>query len=292
MSRDESFIKLNKDSYQYTKSVQRLFDQICKPLKELSIDFFSYMRIFKNGQYLLISNNPDLNYLYLGTIKSAGEFWTHKISNDNMSTTNEEKSNFFIYSPIINNFDKNKDPVVHLTYDLGIKRGISTYKSEDDYSIENYAFCTREVTDPSLELYLNNYQLLDRFIRYFKDKSQDMIDTSDKRKLAYYNHDFDLHNRSYQQKTEMKVRKFLEMTRCRYTSISTKKGNVIPTIRELECINYMLKGYSMKQVANILDLSPRTVEAYIQNIKQKTGCTSKSDLLSAFANSNFMGRNA
>jgi len=47
-----------------------------------------------------------------------------------------------------------------------------TYKSEDDYSIENYAFCTSEIADSSLQLYLSNYQLLDRLIIYFKEKSK------------------------------------------------------------------------------------------------------------------------
>jgi DNA-binding CsgD family transcriptional regulator len=49
--------------------------------------------------------------------------------------------------------------------------------------------------------------------------------------------------------------------------------------RELECLFYTLRGKTAKQAAEILNLSKRTVESYIENIKNKFGCNTKSDLL-------------
>ncbi|MFT3741397.1 MAG: LuxR C-terminal-related transcriptional regulator [Gammaproteobacteria bacterium] len=39
--------------------------------------------------------------------------------------------------------------------------------------------------------------------------------------------------------------------------------------REEECLFYLLQAKSIKSIANILNISPRTVEAHISNIKNK-----------------------
>lgn len=66
-------------------------------------------------------------------------------------------------------------------------------------------------------------------------------------------------------------------------------GNFPNTInfskRELEVLFYYLRGKSAKTIAKILQLSFRTVENYIQNIKNKVGLDRKEDLID-FAISN------
>ena len=39
------------------------------------------------------------------------------------------------------------------------------------------------------------------------------------------------------------------------------------TCRETQCVYYLLHGYTMVKTAYILDLSPRTIEFYVKNIK-------------------------
>ncbi len=51
------------------------------------------------------------------------------------------------------------------------------------------------------------------------------------------------------------------------------------TTRELQCIDYLLQGFNNKNIATKLHLSPRTVEAYIENIKEKLCCKSKIELI-------------
>lgn len=54
------------------------------------------------------------------------------------------------------------------------------------------------------------------------------------------------------------------------------------SIREIECLNLVLENRSYKQIANTLNLSPRTVEHYVDNIKDKLNCSTKLDLISKF----------
>ena|SRR3990167_450133 len=64
--------------------------------------------------------------------------------------------------------------------------------------------------------------------------------------------------------------------------------NVYFTQREAECMMLILRGYTNTQVAQLLNLSSRTVEFYLKNMRQKTGCISKTHLMSCIAKTNFL----
>lgn len=48
--------------------------------------------------------------------------------------------------------------------------------------------------------------------------------------------------------------------------------------REMQCLFYTAGGRTAKEIAKLLDLSPRTVEHYIENLKSKFDCTTKVQL--------------
>ena len=56
------------------------------------------------------------------------------------------------------------------------------------------------------------------------------------------------------------------------------------TEREMSCIRQIAKGYTMKTIGKQLNISPRTVETHINNIKLKTGCHYKSELIDFILN--------
>jgi DNA-binding CsgD family transcriptional regulator len=51
------------------------------------------------------------------------------------------------------------------------------------------------------------------------------------------------------------------------------------TRRQIDCLFYLVKGFTVKQIAKQLSLSPRTVEHYLDAIKIKLKCESKIDLI-------------
>lgn len=51
------------------------------------------------------------------------------------------------------------------------------------------------------------------------------------------------------------------------------------TERECECIFLLLRGKTAKTIATLLSLSKRTVESYIENIKNKMNCQNKAELI-------------
>ena len=51
------------------------------------------------------------------------------------------------------------------------------------------------------------------------------------------------------------------------------------TNREYECVFLLIRGKSAKEIGVLLSISPRTVESYIENIKNKMDCKNKAEIL-------------
>lgn len=51
------------------------------------------------------------------------------------------------------------------------------------------------------------------------------------------------------------------------------------SMREMECVFYILRGGTQKTIAKKINLSPRTVESYINSAKLKLNCRSKNQLI-------------
>ncbi|WP_232051862.1 response regulator transcription factor [Aquicella siphonis] len=51
------------------------------------------------------------------------------------------------------------------------------------------------------------------------------------------------------------------------------------TKRECECVFLLVRGKTAKEMADLLLLSKRIIESYIENIKNKMNCQNKAELL-------------
>ncbi|HAT8894439.1 TPA: helix-turn-helix transcriptional regulator [Legionella pneumophila] len=68
-------------------------------------------------------------------------------------------------------------------------------------------------------------------------------------------------------------------------SIELPQSNIIQvlTSREYEVLSILSEGYTDKQTAKKLGISPRTVEAHINNSKQKLGVKTRAELITQFS---------
>lgn len=60
---------------------------------------------------------------------------------------------------------------------------------------------------------------------------------------------------------------------------TVKSKNNALTDREFECLRYLLEGFSAKEIAREIGISPRTIELHIHSIRQKTGSRTTLQLL-------------
>lgn len=67
-----------------------------------------------------------------------------------------------------------------------------------------------------------------------------------------------------------------------------KYSNIYFTYRETECVVWLLRGKKISDIATILNISLRTVEYYLENVKAKVGCRTKFELIDLIRASNFL----
>lgn len=98
---------------------------------------------------------------------------------------------------------------------------------------------------------------------------------------------------SYGMKTERETEKNSEKIKGERKKKVAKKyrlGEQYPDIyitsREYDCVTQLQKGKTIKGIARLYDLSPRTVEFYIKNVKVKMSCTARDELLEKLSNIN------
>ena len=68
------------------------------------------------------------------------------------------------------------------------------------------------------------------------------------------------------------------------------QGNLDPVLtnRQMDCLYYFLRGKTAKETAVILRLSKRTVEFYLENLKNQFSCQTKAELIDKAISHGFM----
>lgn len=94
-------------------------------------------------------------------------------------------------------------------------------------------------------------------------------------------------NHSYSSSNK-KESKSKQRRKHRMYKLGEKFNDIYFTRREAECMAQLLKGKSMRGTAKVLNLSIRTVEFYVKNMRRKLNCRTKFELVDAVMHSNFL----
>lgn len=70
--------------------------------------------------------------------------------------------------------------------------------------------------------------------------------------------------------------------------LGKKYDGLYLTHQEGECMNLLLQGHTIVSAAKDLNLSPRTVEFYVKNMKLKLSCATKKELVTKIADTEFL----
>jgi DNA-binding CsgD family transcriptional regulator len=83
--------------------------------------------------------------------------------------------------------------------------------------------------------------------------------------------------------------KFISAKNTPVIYILNQEHSPLPLSKQQQaCVFLLVRGKSMKEIANILNLSVRTIESYFMIIKLKLGCTNKSQIIEKAINSGFL----
>ncbi|MDQ2994958.1 MAG: helix-turn-helix transcriptional regulator, partial [Pseudomonadota bacterium] len=135
------------------------------------------------------------------------------------------------------------------------------------------------LTEPKsiFNFYLNSLEMLGRFIEYFEYHAQELIAENAQKNRIIMPKYFDKLPQPNQREDFCLPSSVLD-----FAVDPPKKArqfNISLTPREMECLTLIARGYTMKSVAQNLEISPRTVEMHLRNIKDKHGLSSKNQLV-------------
>lgn len=135
---------------------------------------------------------------------------------------------------------------------------------------EIFAFGTDPENHEIINFYLNNLHLLERFSKHFLNEAGDIIDSAHQQLVTPPS---SMTQRRIKPTTPKIDHALLEDF---FNQTSNQLGML--SARELECYRFLLKGYTHTEIAHHLQLSSRTVDQYIDRVKNKFNCKNKIEL--------------
>ena len=290
-------VRLDKQHFSLT-SCQEVRD-ICKPLFDnFGFTHFHFRRTFNDRSRAVLCTNPEwVKYFYdtkqydhygiYEELKPNGEITIC----DQLFNSIHSDSTYSSMHYSVSGAMKNRKPSFVLwqsLYDLpvfnfvfeeakyfNIDHGI-TMTDNDEHSCSFYQIGTTPEKAHLINFYLNNYDILRVFIKYFKDRGAHLIEQAEKNRILANDsitqpHFLEKNNIPFIENEKFdRFFKQIQYSAYRVEGLSS---------REMQLIQYLLKGYTAKQIANALQLSHRTVEFYIANIKTKLQCFTKAQLI-------------
>ena len=126
---------------------------------------------------------------------------------------------------------------------------------------------------------MNNIDLFKKFIVYFNNKAKSFVETAENFKAVLPESVFNSLNPApvklfFPWENNIKKHKI---------KIGKNHEEVFLTKREAECTFHAYNHKTIKEIARELNLSSRTVEFYLNNVRKKTHCYSKRDLMKLYA---------
>jgi DNA-binding CsgD family transcriptional regulator len=228
--------------------------EVCEPLKQLGINFFCHDRCYRNGAHFRLCNRPDWmqtyylkryhNLIYNQFPKESGHTCWSSYKNEPLFIDAREGFNIF--------------------------NGI-TIIEKDTHTVDRFGFGSAKKDKCFYEFYHNHLELLYRFILYYKNKATSLINKSEANKILLVEN-LPFEQAQQEEKVLNKldsINDFIKTTDIKRYPIKVNKKLVYLSKRESQVCYYLSKGKSAKKIAEILNLSDRTIESYIEVIKIK-----------------------
>ena len=242
---------------------------ICKPLfQNFPIKVFEYSRVYPNGARCELCSNPlHLENAFLTKKTMVG---THT------PVLIPKEAKWLVVENWINSLpeSQNKMLIEQLKSQreiLQIGNEFSIIKRYDDF-VEYYHFYCNYNDFNSTNILLNNIDLLEHFIIYFKEKAHPIILKSIKQPLikAWKNVEYE--------NDIKKNNNFLESTKIDSLRFFQNEMLEKLTRTELFYAKQIIKGLSAPEIAERSFRSKKTVESCIYKLKKKLECNKKSQL--------------
>jgi DNA-binding CsgD family transcriptional regulator len=263
----ENLTILQKQSISFSPDVKN----ICTPLfAQYDINAFSYARLYPNKKLIYLSTDSNwLEFYYNNEFHTAKTLLKSPVLLQNEFTLWDAISD----NPVVVNTKKYFNLIQGMTY---IVKGC---KHTDIFNFSS--------TNLNFNLYnwfINNIDIIRYFVLYFSEKSNSIIHILEKinQPAPVLNSVLTTEKNNQTLKREEFLNK---ITPSQFSILYHGKLSVL-SFREYQCMCLLASGFTAKEAAKLINLSPRTIEFYLTNIKKKVGYRTTFDLIKIFYDNN------
>lgn len=238
------------------RSISSDVQQLVKPLYEsLNISYFGQTRMFRDGTVTALLSNVSL-----------GEHWVeHKYA---LPGSDEKgifiEKGFYLASQLGKLYTDKQQMALREKFNIDHALFyIQKFEKYDDVIMI--------AAEPSnyniINQYINNIDFLKNFISYYYENASKLLEIADETRISIPKSlitDKTLVTETFKMPTSN-----LNITNFTYYN----RHAIYLTKREKECAYWLIHGKSAEEIGIILEISKRTVERYIDNIKLKLNCS-------------------
>lgn len=223
-------------------------------LKPLKLDFFAYTKRFHNNTLTGVMTDKDF----------AKFFIENKLYNSDIHASFDEKSSlrYTLWS------QTKHDSMAHKVYlsiaKHGYPSGITIIEKSDRY-VEFFHFGSNGTNSNTENFLINNIDIFKLIIVYCKDKllTPNIVNFLDQSRLQINPEESSItkSNTNHDWLKKLDIEQY---------HLGGPFGDIRFTRREMQCLVCVANGETAKQIGQRLNLSFRTVQAYLSNVKAKT----------------------
>ena len=245
--------------------------EITEPLKNIGVSYFIYAELDLNCSIRILVNNDSMIRDFINNfgLKYELSLSPYKMINNGLHTASFLTKSNEINDYYANIFKLNKttDQIIYIIDSNNIRK--------------IYIFGIND-------LFLVNREYLELFTLYFSDQAAKFINSVDlvpipqgiveyHLSLKYINFIDDIKSRLNKMEEE-----FLNRINAKYYKIKQLQQKYFLSARETQCLELILQNKLAKEIANYLNLTVRTTETYIDNLRRKLHCRNKNEIMVKF----------
>ena len=251
----------NEGAYSFHASILPDLKKTILPLfHSTPLTQFCYMRFFEDGRYIMLCTHDTWYKFQFKYVRDNGiEF------NLPLQSCNNKRFTKYVWPKDI------KDSLIHNIKSHGMINGITVFMRGEKY-VDSWTFSSNKSFENVNKFLFQNQLHFNDILMFSKQWIQEEV--LDKNNISDIQATFD----DPLPLQSLNSKKKLHKIPC-YIN-----GKIIYfSKREKECIYLLLRGYTSKQIAQSLFISPKTVDFYIDNIKTKSRCQYRSEITKLFA---------
>ena len=260
--------QINKAVSLQTELAPKISWLLTPALKALGLDYFWFVRLME-GQF----------HLSVGVVPPMVELYRKRKTEDLYF----RKESILLQKQTIVFWDLHEEETLSndMLNKLGLQQGICVFRRKDNYVDVFYIASTKKNGTNIYELYLTNPQSIMRLIGFFQEVILPKLPINNKDFFLPYMDGYHLKLPS-KNKDREDLKGFYDATQLKKYTLHKGEQELSLSLRELQCLYFLSKGFTSKDIANALGISYRTIEHYLSNLRNKTDCADKAELIELY----------